>query len=119
MTCCSDTLEILSASEWRYYISSLQLGARDINERVRSHWRIENSCHWVLDMTYREDDSRIRIGHGAKNRPASNLIELDQAAQGQQHNLQRPLLESQLEHRLPRSRARPDSRLIWLIRFVQ
>ena len=34
---------------------------------VRIHWGIENTVHWVLDITFREDDSRIRRGYGAEN----------------------------------------------------
>ena len=44
----------------RYYISSLGMGVKLFARAVRSHWGIENTCHWVLDMTYREDESRIR-----------------------------------------------------------
>jgi predicted transposase YbfD/YdcC len=44
----------------RYYISSLGMGVKQFARAVRSHWGIENTCHWVLDMTYREDESRIR-----------------------------------------------------------
>ena len=44
----------------RYYISSLGMGVKRFARAVRSHWGIENTCHWVLDMTYREDESRIR-----------------------------------------------------------
>lgn len=44
----------------RYYISSQNLGVKDFARAVRGHWRIENGCHWVLDMVYREDESRIR-----------------------------------------------------------
>ena len=47
-------------TEIRYYISSLRLGVLQFARAVRSHWGIENACHWVLDVTYREDDSRIR-----------------------------------------------------------
>ena len=36
-------------------------------EAVRGHWGIENSLHWVLDVTLREDDSRLRTGYGAEN----------------------------------------------------
>ena len=46
--------------EVRYYISSLALGVKRFAHAVRSHWGIENSCHWSLDVTYREDESRIR-----------------------------------------------------------
>ena len=46
--------------EDRYYISSLAVGVKRFARAVRSHWGIENSCHWSLDMTYREDESRIR-----------------------------------------------------------
>jgi predicted transposase YbfD/YdcC len=47
-------------TETRYYISSLPVGVKLFAHAVRSHWGIENSCHWSLDMTYREDESRIR-----------------------------------------------------------
>lgn len=47
-------------TEIRYYISSLRLGVQQFARAVRAHWGIENGCHWVLDVTYREDDSRIR-----------------------------------------------------------
>jgi predicted transposase YbfD/YdcC len=46
--------------ETRYYISSLPLGVRRFARAVRSHWSIENGCHWSLDLTFREDESRIR-----------------------------------------------------------
>ena len=46
--------------EVRYYISSLAVGVKLFAHAVRSHWGIENGCHWSLDITYREDESRIR-----------------------------------------------------------
>ena len=46
--------------ETRYYISSLPVGVKRFARAIRSHWSIENSCHWSLDMTFREDESRIR-----------------------------------------------------------
>ena len=46
--------------EIRYYISSLAMGVKRFARAVRGHWGIENTCHWVLDVTYREDESRIR-----------------------------------------------------------
>jgi predicted transposase YbfD/YdcC len=47
-------------AETRYYISSLPMGVKRFAQAVRGHWSIENSCHWSLDFTYREDESRIR-----------------------------------------------------------
>src|SRR6516225_1467080 len=47
-------------AETRFYISSLPVGAKQFARAIRSHWGIENSCHWSLDLTYREDESRIR-----------------------------------------------------------
>jgi predicted transposase YbfD/YdcC len=49
--------------ETRYYISSLPVGVKRFAHAVRSHWGIENTCHWSLDMTFREDESRIRHQH--------------------------------------------------------
>jgi predicted transposase YbfD/YdcC len=53
--------------ETRYYVSSAVLSATKAAEAVRSHWAIENSLHWVLDVTFGDDQSRLRTGHGAKN----------------------------------------------------
>jgi predicted transposase YbfD/YdcC len=53
--------------EIRYYISSLGVGVKRFAHAVRSHWGIENSCHWSLDVTYREDESRIREKHIREN----------------------------------------------------
>ena len=54
-------------SETLYYISSLETNPERIAEAIRSHWEVENKVHWVLDVTFKEDDSRIRIGDGAEN----------------------------------------------------
>jgi predicted transposase YbfD/YdcC len=54
-------------AETRYYISSLAMGVTLFAHAVRSHWGIENSCHWSLDMIYREDESRIRDPHIREN----------------------------------------------------
>ena len=53
--------------ERRYFTTSLAATAEPIARAVRAHWQVENGCHWVLDMTFREDDSQIRRGHGAEN----------------------------------------------------
>lgn len=54
-------------TERRSYISSRILAANAFADAVRSHWAIENNLHWTLDMTFNEDQSRLRVGHGAKN----------------------------------------------------
>jgi predicted transposase YbfD/YdcC len=54
-------------SETRYFISSLPVGVKRFARAVRSHWSVENSCHWSLDMTFREDESRIREGRLREN----------------------------------------------------
>jgi predicted transposase YbfD/YdcC len=50
-------------TDTRYYISSLPVSVKQFAHAIRSHWGIENGCHWSLDMTYREDESRIREPH--------------------------------------------------------
>ena len=54
-------------SERRSYISSRALSAAAFAVAARDHWAIENKLHWVLDVTFGEDRSRLRTGHGAKN----------------------------------------------------
>lgn len=53
--------------ETTYYISSLPHHAPLLLNAIRSHWGIENSFHWVLDVTFGEDDSRIRSGDSPQN----------------------------------------------------
>lgn len=53
--------------EKRYYISSLEVPARDMLHAIRSHWAIENSLHYVLDITFKDDESRIRKGNAPMN----------------------------------------------------
>ena len=53
--------------EDRYYIGSATTQASQSLLATRSHWAIENSLHWVLDIAFREDESRIRKNHGAQN----------------------------------------------------
>jgi predicted transposase YbfD/YdcC len=51
----------------RYYLSSLELDVKEFARAVRGHWSIENTCHWSLDMTFREDESRLRERHLREN----------------------------------------------------
>lgn len=53
--------------EDRYYLSSLAGNAQKLLESTRTHWQIENSLHWVLDIAFREDECRVRKGYGAQN----------------------------------------------------
>lgn len=65
-----DSRRVLNGHEerhTRYFISSLTCGAAEMLRYVRAHWSIENSLHWVLDIGFREDESRVRKGHGAEN----------------------------------------------------
>lgn len=54
-------------TETRYFISSRALSAAEAATVVREHWAIENRLHWVLDVTFADDQSRLRKGHGARN----------------------------------------------------
>jgi predicted transposase YbfD/YdcC len=51
----------------RYYLGSLPVEAGKFAEAARGHWAVENSCRWVLDVVFREDDSRVRVGHASEN----------------------------------------------------
>ena len=61
------TRDGITTTERRYFISSLDADSKRFGHCVRSHWGIENSCHWTLDMTFREDESRIRGGRMREN----------------------------------------------------
>jgi predicted transposase YbfD/YdcC len=56
-----------TSRERKYYISSLEAAAKQLGHSIRRHWSIENSLHWVLDMGFREDESRIRKDHSPEN----------------------------------------------------
>ncbi len=53
--------------ETRYYLISFEKKVQTFAEAVRSHWGIENKVHWVLDIAFREDDSRVRTGEASHN----------------------------------------------------
>jgi predicted transposase YbfD/YdcC len=69
-----------ASTEVAYFlVSDPHVEAGRLSEVIRDHWRIENSLHWVLDMTFDEDLSRIRMKNAAENmaiirRAALNLL---------------------------------------------
>jgi predicted transposase YbfD/YdcC len=70
--------------ETRYFISSLPNNAKLLADSIRQHWGIENSLHWVLDVAFREDDSRIRKDNAPQNfavlrHIASSLLQQDKS----------------------------------------
>jgi predicted transposase YbfD/YdcC len=72
-------------TERRYFITSLYANARVFGTSVRKHWGVENSLHWVLDVSFREDESRIRKDYSAENfgivrHIALNLIKADKTS---------------------------------------
>ena len=74
----------------RYFISSLPAEAKTILKVKRSHWKIENQLHWVLDIAFREDESRVRQDHAAENlavlrHMALNLLKNEKSAKGGIH----------------------------------
>lgn len=74
----------------QYFISSLPNDARRILAAKRAHWGIENGLHWVLDIAFREDDSRVREGNSAENlailrHMALNLLKQEKTAKGGIH----------------------------------
>lgn len=74
----------------RYFISSLPAEAKTILKVKRSHWKIENQLHWILDIAFREDESRVRKDHAPENlavlrHMALNLLKNEKTAKGGIH----------------------------------
>jgi predicted transposase YbfD/YdcC len=66
----------------RYFISSWTASAQKFLHHIREHWQIENGLHWVLDIAFREDESRLRKDHAPQNMAtlrhlAVNLLKQD------------------------------------------
>jgi predicted transposase YbfD/YdcC len=75
------------SEESRYYISSLAGTARRLLEATRTHWGIENSVHWVLDVAFDEDRSRVRKDNAPQNlaiirKIALNLLKKETSSKG-------------------------------------
>ena len=76
-----------TTTEVRFYLSSLASNAEKISQAIRSHWGIENSLHWTLDVTFSEDKSRIRKDNSPENfalirRLAVNLLKQEKGFKG-------------------------------------
>ena len=56
-----------TSSQIRYFISSLKSGAPRMMQLIRNHWEVENKLHWSLDVSFNEDNSRVRKGHAPEN----------------------------------------------------
>jgi predicted transposase YbfD/YdcC len=81
------TLGDKTETEIHFYLTSLEAKAPQFARAVRGHWSVENSLHWTLDVTFREDEARARKDHAAQNfatlrKIALNLIKTDQSRTG-------------------------------------
>lgn len=65
------------AQERRYYLCSARLDAATFARAVRAHWGVENRLHWVLDVVFHDDLTRLRTGHGPQNMAIVKHIGLD------------------------------------------
>lgn len=63
--------------ERRYYLSSMPLDAKLFASAVRCHWHVENRLHWVLDVVFNEDLSRLRSGAGPQNMATTRHIAMN------------------------------------------
>ena len=84
---CTRTIKEKTSKETRYFISSLKSDATEMLRVVRAHWAVENSLHWSLDISFREDESRVRIGHAGQNlalvrKLALNMLRVEKTAKG-------------------------------------
>jgi predicted transposase YbfD/YdcC len=67
---CVESTRIINGKqsiETRYFIASVDADAQRFAKSVKNHWKIENSYHWTLDVIFRADDNRMRLGHSPEN----------------------------------------------------
>ena len=77
------TVEEETSVEMRYYITTLEGNAERFGYAVREHWGIENNVHWILDIAFREDDSRVRKDNAPENLAVLRHIALNLLKQEQ------------------------------------
>jgi predicted transposase YbfD/YdcC len=87
MVCSERTVQGVTTTETRYYISSCSGSVKQIADAIRGHWGIENSLHWSLDVTFGEDAHCLRKDHGPENmatfrRAALSLVKQERAEKG-------------------------------------
>ncbi len=71
------TIKNETSIEHRYYIGSIENNAERFAQSVRNHWGVENGLHWQLDMSFREDESRMRKDHSAENFAVMRYVALN------------------------------------------
>lgn len=91
--------------EVQYYISSLPINLLQIADTIRGHWEVENKAHWVLDVTYKEDASRIRRENAAENiavarRFALNLARLHPKKDSMRGKLKQAMWSDDFRHQI-------------------
>lgn len=77
-------------TEKRFYISSVKSDAEKLSIAIRSDRHVENNIHWVLDVTFNEDDSRIRRGMASENRAVMRHIAINLLKQVKKNKLYIP-----------------------------
>ena len=77
-------------TEKRFYISSLNADAAKLNNAIRSHWAVENNLHWVLDVSFKDDDSRIRRGMASENMVVMKHLAINLLKKDKKHKLYIP-----------------------------